>query len=125
MDSGQTCISGKFLDKCGAVPFSREEVKNVAARVAANRIEQGVRLLADPTCFEAFRLANKLMAQSVRRRQGPIQGKPLASVLPPAWRRFQLAFLLMNLEGIARPASKDREVLDLLFFPTGGGKTEA
>src|SRR5438477_6321347 len=65
------------------------------------------------------------MAESVRRRQGPVQGKPLASVLPPAWRRFQLAFLLMSLERIARPASKDREVLDLLFFPTGGGKTEA
>src|SRR6266513_19015 len=65
------------------------------------------------------------MAQSVRRRQGPIQGKPLSSVLPPAWRPFQLAFLLMNLEGIAQRASKDREVVDLLFFPTGGGKTEA
>ena len=43
----------------------------------------------------------------------------------PEWRPFQLAFLLMNLPGIARPTDKDREVVDLLFFPTGGGKTEA
>ena len=43
----------------------------------------------------------------------------------PAWRPFQLAFLLMNLPGIADPHNADREMVDLLFFPTGGGKTEA
>jgi len=43
----------------------------------------------------------------------------------PAWRPFQLAFVLMNLPGIADPKDDDREVVDLLFFPTGGGKTEA
>ena len=31
----------------------------------------------------------------------------------------------MNLTGIAEPGHSDREVVDLLFFPTGGGKTEA
>src|ERR1700710_1190 len=31
----------------------------------------------------------------------------------------------MNLKGIADPTHTDREVVDLLFFPTGGGKTEA
>src|SRR5439155_3595431 len=35
------------------------------------------------------------------------------------------AFILMNLKGIADPTDADREVVDLLFFPTGGGKTEA
>ena len=49
----------------------------------------------------------------------------MESVQAPEWRPFQLAFLLMNLPGIAEPASDDREVVDLLFFPTGGGKTEA
>ena len=44
----------------------------------------------------------------------------------PAWRPFQLAFLLMNLRGHRRArAHAEREVVDLLFFPTGGGKTEA
>jgi hypothetical protein len=31
----------------------------------------------------------------------------------------------MNLVGIEQPTSNDREIVDLLFFPTGGGKTEA
>jgi hypothetical protein len=53
-----------------------------------------------------------------------MQGKPPASITPE-WRPFQLAFLLMNLPGIARPLAEDRKVADLLFFPTGGGKTEA
>ena len=55
---------------------------------------------------------------------GVMQHKPAASI-QPAWRPFQLAFLLMNLKGIAEPTHPDREVVDLLFFPTGGGKTEA
>jgi hypothetical protein len=53
-----------------------------------------------------------------------MQGHDPATV-QPQWRPFQLAFLLMNLPGIAHPEHDDREVVDLLFFPTGGGKTEA
>ena len=48
-----------------------------------------------------------------------------ASSVNPEWRPFQLAFLLMNIGGIADPKHPDRDVVDLLFFPTGGGKTEA
>ena len=94
------------------------------ARFAANRIEAGIALLTDPDCLEAFRLANKTMAAQGRRRLARILGKKLEEITPE-WRPFQLAFLLMNLKGIAKPDEADREIVDLLFFPTGGGKTEA
>lgn len=64
------------------------------------------------------------MAEAARRRLGVMQGKRPEDV-QPSWRPFQLAFLLMNLPGIAQPEHPDRGIVDLLFFPTGGGKTEA
>lgn len=64
------------------------------------------------------------MAEAARRRLGVMQGKE-PSTVQPRWWPFQLAFLLMNLNRIVDPTDDDREVVDLLFFPTGGGKTEA
>jgi hypothetical protein len=42
-----------------------------------------------------------------------------------SWRAFQVAFLLMSLNGVRDGRSPDRELVDLIWFPTGGGKTEA
>lgn len=114
----------------GKVPASPKKRRETGeellkrAKFAASRIETGIKLLADPTCLEAFRFANRAMAEAARRRQAVFLGKDPASIVP-SWRPFQLAFLLMNLPGIADPKQHDREVVDLLFFPTGGGKTEA
>ncbi|MDB5310763.1 MAG: Helicase-like protein [Gemmataceae bacterium] len=113
-----------------AKPKPRKDTADQLLREAgkvAERIEAGIGLLADPKVLDAFRTANRVMAVAARRRFGPMapQKKKPEEVPPPKWRPFQLAFLLMNLEGVVRPESHDREVVDLLFFPTGGGKTEA
>ena len=90
------------------------------AGIAADRIERGIEVLAaDEDALDAFRVANRAVAAALRQR--------LKDQLKdaPRWRAFQLAFILLNLPGLVDPADPHRETVDLLFFPTGGGKTEA
>jgi len=97
------------------------------AHCVAKRITRGIELLSDTKTLLAFQLANRAVARAARQRNWFLGGKEKtpADTAPPTWRPFQLAFLLMSLEGIVDPHHDDRERVDLLFFPTGGGKTEA
>ncbi len=113
----ETTLDGNRAEAAGIL---LDEAKHACAR-----IERGIALLKEPDVFKAFRVANRAMAQAARRRSARAANVAPEAVEPPRWRPFQLAFLLMNLEGIARPGSSDRGAVDLLFFPTGGGKTEA
>ncbi len=67
---------------------------------------------------------NLAVAMAARRRNAGAAGDPAAQPAPE-WRPFQLAFILLNIAGLADRKHADREIADLLFFPTGGGKTEA
>lgn len=113
--------------KCPSQPQRLSVARDLLhrAEIAKNRIDAGIKALADPQIFTAFQIANRAIAKAIRQRA--THGKSITpeSIPAPQWRPFQLAFLLMNLVGIANPIHNDRELVDLLFFPTGGGKTEA
>ena len=109
------------------------------AEEARKRVAEGIELLrSDKLACEAFRFANRAMALqrahslwSEHRRRGG--SKPLEDFAVPDQRRwypFQLAFVLLNLPSVTDPKHKDRAhpteaIADLLWYPTGGGKTEA
>ena len=99
-------------------------------------------LLADADALRCFRFMNEVMAE--QRVQSQVATPPAqhpgesideardavnAERPPHSWRTFQLAFILMQLPLLTDPAAEKRSgdlaKAQLLFFPTGGGKTEA
>ena len=100
---------------------TRDELMDDAER-ACRRIAEGIELLRwDGDVRFAFGLANRAMAMSAWQRNR----ERYANGGKPSWHLFQLAFLLLNLPALADPRREDRDDVELIFFPTGGGKTEA
>lgn len=82
----------------------------------ARRLEIGAeRIAGDAKLAMAFRFANKAMV--IQRRW--TENSPLT------WWPFQLGFLMLSAVSAVLKDSEDRRTMDLLWFPTGGGKTEA
>jgi hypothetical protein len=128
---------GTELDLLGYKDASDKVVER--AREVLQRLEEGLALVKQKAdARDAFRFANGAMWQQ-RIRSVWIEDKKtdpkrqLTEVDIPknrSWRAFQLAFILINLPGLTSLAHPDRAVgpfagADLLWFPTGGGKTEA
>jgi hypothetical protein len=117
------------------------------ARRAADRIAAGIDLIAaDENAWRAWQFANLSMAMqrehteiAAERAKDPSLTYTAAEALVDepgrrSWRPFQLAFVLLNLPSLTDLRHPDRALAgaadgpglaDLLFFPTGGGKTEA
>lgn len=137
LDARFAPVGSRHLDACDA---------------CLNRITAGIALLrSDARVRSAFRLANlAMLLQQIATKQlvrrplhwnaalrmvGPeggyrspwsiYQDKQEASDRLGSWRAFQIAFLLMSLDGVRDGRSPHREIVDLIWFPTGGGKTEA
>jgi len=114
-----------------------------------DRISNGIKLLTEnDKALRAFQLANtaiylqmfqsqqhftkKKEGYEVWERNETLQHNfleyaslPFPSKKEPEWRPFQLAFILQCLTSFVEENSKEKELIDLLYFPTGGGKTEA
>lgn len=91
---------------------------------AVERMRGGIALLRrDRQAALAFALANRAMFDQMQRADENKSGAG-----PPStyrWRPFQLAFLLTTIESTINEDNDDRDTVDLIWFPTGGGKTEA
>ena len=108
-------------------------------QVIQSRLHQGINTLkSDKNALAAFRFANRAMAiQRVRsqfalefRRGNDVTVDQFDVLNNRSWRPFQLAFLLLSIPSLTDPMHPDRvkpveSYADLLWFPTGGGKTEA
>lgn len=139
-------------DIVAAADFPREHrtaaVRHLElCRTCHQRIMDGIQLLAgDGDTRLAFAWMNQAMLEqqlhydlASNHRRGWVSNAGALSLesayIPPnpdhppqgkgMWRPFQLAFILMNLRAMSQRDSSERAIADLIWFPTGGGKTEA
>lgn len=128
------------VEQSRAYEANEEEGLILAARCQSwrERIEAGIQSLSDPTTFLAFRLANRAMYWQMRMaeegRHGPFSvadGRAVPELEPGLgylWRPFQIAFFLGVIPSLVAGSNgrrDDHETVDVIWFPTGGGKTEA
>jgi hypothetical protein len=114
------------------------------ARKAQSQLAAGLEhVLGDADALRCFRFMNEVMAgqrvqSQIARRRAQHPGESIGEARdavfastdkPHSWRTFQLAFILMQLPLLTNPTAEKRSgnlaKAQLLFFPTGGGKTEA
>lgn len=130
--------------------YKKAAAKNIAScEDARNRMLKGISTLeSNELAYNSFLLANRAMfmqrvhlkMQDDNKSEDCLPGNPkILSQIQQMnykeidddktvkcwWRPFQLAFILLNIDSIVNEESAERNLVDLIWFPTGGGKTEA
>lgn len=137
-------------DKTTADRYRTIALRNISGCLAAyERMASGIDSLEnDSDKWNAFQLANRAMfmqrvhlhiQESTADQSRFADDEELTAILDKIeyssdtgltvdrffWRPFQLAFILMSVESVTTDNAPDRDIVDLIWFPTGGGKTEA
>ncbi|GAA4129650.1 DISARM system helicase DrmA [Nocardioides fonticola] len=137
----------KQVELAAQLPSHLQEIADEAiaeAGLVVSRLEAGLELLkTNPQAFQAFKFMNRTMRDQRMRSQVAAKRSERASLsiedavaeveklgdAAASWRPFQLAFILLQLPALTDPTDGFRSGpaanVELLFFPTGGGKTEA
>jgi hypothetical protein len=115
VDAYERWISGQE-QLAGSPPGAAAQRHLLACQRALGRVRDGIELLTtNHNARVAFCFANRAIALQSQWTKGRVN----------RWWPFQLAFQLLNLRAIVEDDHDDRAICDLLWFPTGGGKTEA
>jgi hypothetical protein len=108
-------------------------------RSAIKRIDKGINILStDRDVLNCFLLANHAMHMQMVHSSEDYAKNPKDKGFGYSapnyadskwsafrWRPFQLVFQILVIESLANRNSNERDIVDLIWFPTGGGKTEA
>ena len=111
---------------------AKERVINRIA-TAISRMREGISILKnDSKALQAFTMSNQVMLRQMVHVEltkseeiNPYKQPDYQEYKTYAWRPFQLAFQLLIIESLVNESSQNRDTLDLIWFPAGGGKTEA
>ena len=101
-----------------------------AQEQSLGRMRSGLEALGDSDAFQAFRFMNRAMAMQRRASVRVLNRRrdetvPADDQIEASWRPFQIGFILQAIASLVDPTHLDRDVAELLWYPTGGGKTEA
>src|SRR5260221_8188978 len=137
IDEQERRISDPVTGLEGYEDAARESLKQ--CRQTLERMQAGIDKLASSSeAYRAFTFMNRAMWQQrihtmyaeEKRRGKPITLEEIDRAGNHSWRPFQLAFILLNIPALTDLHHPERStdataLADLLWFPTGGGKTEA